>query len=179
MYLTIWHWISIFFFFGLFIVLVLVSSKESNQKTFLSLVFASFLVTLTAGIFSVFVLEKYTKKVELTKITHKRILRDDRIMFIGRVKNTGNYPLKKVYLEIKIVNNALKGGPTLKGSSLYKPSGFGSISSKKDSKKVTQINEKRVIALNVKPGLSKSFTIRFDYPGYFTKPYVKYTTYAH
>ena len=179
MFLTPWHWFSIFFFFALFIMLVLVSSKESNQKTFLSLVFASFLVTLTAGIFSVFILEKYTKKVELTKITHKRILRDDRIMFTGRIKNTGKYKLKKVYLEIKIVNNALKGGPSLKGSSFYKTSSFGDLTSKGSSSKVSQLNEKKIIALNVKPGLSKNYTIRFDYPSYFKKPYVKYTVYAH
>jgi uncharacterized membrane protein len=177
-YLTAWHWMTIFFFFALFVTLVIVSSREKKQKIFLSLVFASFLVTATAGVFSVFVLEKYTKKVSLEKISHKRIVRNDTIRFSGRIKNTGKYPVKKVILEIKIVNNAMQS-TKLKGATLYKPSGFGEISSKGGDRKVTQILEKRVVATNLNPGISRSFSVTFDYPPYFQKPYLNHKVYAH
>jgi len=179
-YFTILHWITLGFFLVLFLLLVFLSKKETNKKIFLSMVFASFLVTSMGAVFSMFVLDKYTKKAKLLKISHKRILRNESISITGKVKNVGKFKIGQCKLEVKIVSDALNTGK-LKGSNIYKPrSGLGNLFTNEDKdQKVTTILKEFAIAKDLKPNEIRTFTINMKYPPYFQSPYFGYKLYCH
>jgi len=82
-YMTILHWLVLIFFVALFALLVVVSKRETRPNVFWSMVFASFLVTSMAAVFSMFVLDKYTKKAKLVSIKNYRVLRSEEIQGKG------------------------------------------------------------------------------------------------
>jgi len=102
-YMTILHWLSLLFFFILFILLVFLSRNEKRRNIFWSMVFASFLVTFGGAILTIFVLDKYTKKGKLKSITSHRILRTEEIVFRGKVTNVGKFKIGQCKLSIKMI----------------------------------------------------------------------------
>lgn len=177
-YFTILHWITLCVFLLLFILLVIVSKKETNPKIFWSMVFSSFLVTSMLALFSMFVLDKYTKKGKLVNITHKRVLLNETIMFFGQVQNVGRFKIGHCKLEVKIVNNALNVN-NLSGKTFYAPrSGLSSLFSSKNERPSTIIKD-FTIAKNLKPGEIKNFSATMPYPPYFQKADIRYKLYCH
>ena len=177
-YFTILHWIALLTFLLIFILLVILSKKETNPKIFWSMVFSSFLVTSMLSIFSIFVLDKYTKKAKLISITHRRVLLNETIMFFGQVKNIGKFKIGYCKLEVKIVNNALNFN-NLSGSTFYKPrSGLDSLLTNKNEKQSTIIKD-FIIAKNLKPGELRNFSASMPYPPYFQKVDIRYKLYCH
>ena len=178
-YFTILHWFSILFFIGLFVLLVVVSRKEKRKNIFWSMVFASFLVTSTAAIFTIFVLDKYTKKGKLLSIDSHRILRTEDIVFKGKVANVGKFKIGQCKLTIKIANNPLRAGSLGQGQ-IFTPSGLEFFKSKdKKKERKNTIEEEFVVAKNLKPREVQSFTIRMKYPPYFSKPKLIYKLHCH
>ena len=130
------------------------------------MVFASFLVTSMGAVFSMFVLDKYTKKAKLLKISHKRILRNESISITGKIKNVGKFKIGLCTLEVKIVSDAFSTGK-LKGSN------------KDKDQKVTTISKEFAIAKDLKPNEIRTFTVNMKYPPYFQSPYFGYKLYCH
>ena len=177
-YFTILHWITLIVFLLLFILLVIVSKKETNPKIFWSMVFSSFLVTSMLALFSMFVLDKYTKKGKLINITHKRVLLNETIMFFGQVQNVGRFKIGHCKLEVKIVNNALDLN-NVTGKTFYAPrSGLGSLFSNKEERPSTIIKD-FTVAKNLKPGEIRNFSATMPYPPYFQKADIRYKLYCH
>jgi len=177
-YFTILHWITLIVFLLLFILLVIVSKKETNPKIFWSMVFSSFLVTSMLALFSMFVLDKYTKKAKLINITHKRVLLNETIMFFGQVQNVGRFKIGHCKLEVKMVNNALNLN-NISGKTFYAPkSGLGSLFTNKEEKPSTIIKD-FTIAKNLKPGEIRNFSATMPYPPYFQKADIRYKLYCH
>ncbi len=177
-YFTILHWITLFVFLLLFILLVIVSKKETNPKIFWSMVFSSFLVTSMLAVFSMFVLDKYTKKAKLIKITHKRVLLNETIMFFGQVQNVGKFKIGRCKLEVKMVNNALNPN-NISPKTFYAPrSGLGFLFSSKNDKPSTIIKD-FIIAKNLKPGQIINFSATMPYPAYFNNADIRYKLYCH
>ncbi len=177
-YFTILHWITLIIFLLLFILLVIIAKKETNPKIFWSMVFSSFLVIGMLSIFSMFVLDKYTKKGKLINITHKRVLLNETIMFFGRVQNVGRFKIGHCKLEVKIVNNALNLN-NISGKTFYAPrSGIGSLFTNKKDRPSTIIKD-FTIAKNLKPGDVISFSATMPYPPYFQKANIRYKLYCH
>ncbi len=177
-YFTILHWITLIVFLLLFILLVIISKKETNPKIFWSMVFSSFLVISMLTIFSMFVLDKYTKIGKLVSITHRRILLNETIMFFGQVQNMGRFKIGHCKFEVKIVNNALNLN-SLSGQTFYTPrSGLGSLFSSKKERPSTIIKD-FTIAKNLKPGEIRSFSATMPYPPYFQKANIRYKLYCH
>ena len=87
------------------------------------MIFASFLVVMTAGAFTIMAIDKYTKKATLYGVKNTRILRNETIVFTGFVKNKGDYTIGKIVLNVKLVNKGHVTG-NVKGGSFYKPSGM-------------------------------------------------------
>ena len=169
---------TLIFFLLVFILLVIVSKKETNPKIFWSMVFSSFLVISMLSIFSMFVLDKYTKKAKLLSITHKRVLLNETIMFFGKVKNVGKFKIGRCKLEVKIVNNALNLND-LSGKTFYAPkSGLGFLFSNKKERPSTIIKD-FVIAKNLNPGEIRDFATSMPYPPYFQKSRIRYKLYCH
>ena len=177
-YFTILHWITLSIFLLLFVLLVIIAKKETKPKIFWSMVFSSFLVIGMLSVFSMFVLDKYTKKAKLIHITHKRVLLNESIMFFGVIKNIGRFKIGRCKLEVKIVNNALNPN-NLKGDSFYKPrSGLGDLFTNKKERPSAIIKD-FTIAKNLKPGEYKNFSITMPYPPYFQKADIRYKLYCH
>ncbi|MEN4053895.1 MULTISPECIES: DUF2393 family protein [Sulfurimonas] len=167
--LNIWHYVVLGVIFFIFVSGVIASLKQNDAKMKYSMLFSITLITIFLAVFSVFVVDKYTKKVELYKLKNKRILGIGKIIYTGVVKNVGNYPIGKVTFDIKLVNKGHATG-NVKGGNFYKPSGFISFFSggfNRNSKPQT-IEKEFIVAKNLKPGQSKHFRVYFDYPPYFS-----------
>lgn len=169
-YFTFWHWTAVTTFALIFLFLVLVSLKEKNQKNILSMIFASFLVVVTAGAFSVMAIDKYTKKAILYGVKNTRILRNETIVFTGFVKNKGDYTIGEIVLTVKLVNKGHVTG-NVKGGSFYKPSGIfdfiTSFGADKKTYKPQKVEEKYSVATKIEPGKATYFRVEMPYPPYF------------
>ncbi|WP_457593383.1 DUF2393 family protein [Hydrogenimonas sp.] len=179
MYMTILHWLVLLFFIALFILLVIVSKRESRPNVFWSMVFASFLVTSTAALFSMFVLDKYTKKAKLVEIKNYRLLKTEEIVFKGKIANVGKFKIGQCKLTIKMINNPLEAGK-LSGSQVFKPSGFDFFSVKGSKNERPNTVEREFVAVkNLEPNEVRPFTIHMKYPPYFRKTRLIYKLYCH
>ena len=178
-YFTIIHWLVLLFFLLLFLLLVYISKKEKRRNVFWSMVFASFLVTSTGALFSMFVIDKYTKKARLIRIENHRILRTEEIVFKGKVQNVGKFKIGQCKLSIKMINNPVESGK-LSGSQIYKPSGLEFFKSKESKKeRPNTVLQEFVVARNLEPGEIQPFTVRMHYPPYFSKTRLIYKLYCH
>jgi len=168
-YLNIWHYVVLAVIFLIFLGGIYASLQQKEPKMRLGMIFSVTLISLFLGVLSIFVIDKYTKKVELFKVKNKRLLSIEKIIYTGFVKNTGKYPVGKVTMTIKLVNRGHATG-NVKGGNFYKPSGFMSFFSEglNMRSKPQTIEKEFVIARNLKPGQSKQFRVYFKYPGYFT-----------
>ena len=167
--LNIWHYLVFGVILILFIGGVVASLKQESAKMRFSMLFSVTLISLFLAIFSVFVVDKYTKKVELYKVKNKRLLSIEKIIYTGFVKNTGKYPIGKVTFSIKLVNKGHATG-NVKGGNFYKPSGFLSFFSEglNMNSKPQTVEKEFIVAKNLKPGQAKAFRVYFDYPPYFS-----------
>jgi len=167
--LNIWHFLVLGIVLLIFIGGVVASLKQETQKMQYSMLFSTVLITLFLAVFSVFVVDKYTKHVKLSKLTNKRLLSTEQIVYRGIVTNTGNYTIGKVTFDIKLVNRGHATG-NVKGGNFYKPSGFMAFFSggfNMRSKPQT-VEKEFIVARNLKPGNSAAFRVYFDYPPYFS-----------
>ncbi len=178
-YMTILHWLVLLFFTALFVLLVVVSKKETRPNVFWSMVFASFLVTSTAAFFSMFVLDKYTKKAKLVEIKNYRLLKTEEIVFKGKVANVGKFKIGQCKLTIKMINNPLEAGK-LSGSQVFKPSGFEFFKPKNAKKERPNTVEREfVVVRDIEPNEIRPFTIHMEYPPYFRKTRLIYKLFCH
>lgn len=163
------HFIVFFIIGVVFLAGVYSSLKQKKSSMKYSMLFTVTLISVFLAVFSVFVVDKYTKKAQLLKINNKRILSVEKIVYSGVVKNTGNFTIGKVVLEIKLVNKGHVTG-NVKGSNFYKPSGFFDFLKNGmgiDKDKPQTVVKRFVVARKLAPGKTKHFRIYFDYPPYF------------
>jgi len=166
---NIWHYVVLGVIGLIFLSGVIASLKQNDTKMRYSMLFSITLITAFLAIFSVFVVDKYTKKVSLSKLKNKRLLSTEKIIYTGKVTNVGNYPIGKVTFDIKLVNRGHATG-NVKGGNFYKPSGFFSFFSGGFNMraKPQSIEKEFVVAKNLKPGESQRFRVYFGYPPYFS-----------
>jgi len=169
MILNYWHFIVLFIivmlsFFGIYKAI-----KQDRPKLVFPMIISILIVSLLSAVFSVIVVDKYTKIVKLYKLENKRILNKEQIMYSGIVKNEGNHKIGTVKFEIKLINKGLASG-NVKGGSFYKPNGLSDFFSFGENKlyRPQQIIKEFIIARNLKAGQVKSFRVYMDFPPYFT-----------
>ena len=152
----------------LFLLGVISSLRQSDKKMMFSMFFSVVVVSLFLAVFSVIVVDKYTKKAGLYRLKNKRLLSIEKIVYTGIVKNEGKFPIGKVTLEVKLVNKGHATG-NVKGGNFYKASGFFDFFSDGYNlhTKPQTITKEVVVARNLEPGKAKHFRFYFDYPGYF------------
>ncbi len=161
---------------------IIAAVRQENQKLVLPMAFSVILISVLVGAIGVAVVEKYTKKVKLLKVDNRRYLAQEKISYYGMVKNVGKYPVKKVYISIKLVNAGhVTGKQKAAGGGFYKPSGFADFfgGAGKLYNKPQTIEKEFLIARNLKPGESARFRVTFDYPGYFRNVSHFIKVYAH
>lgn len=165
-YFTIVHIIVLAILFVLFIALFMITLKETRKKVFWAMIFANFLVISTLAVFSMLVLDKYTKKARIENLDQKRILRNETITFTGKIRNIGKFSISACKLEVRLVNNPTTSRQ-LGGSDVFNPtSGLKFI--KKDTKPST-VSKTFVIAKDLRPRELRNFSISMPYPPYFSK----------
>ncbi len=167
--LNYWHYIFIGIAVLIFLIGLISALRQEDKKLILPMLISITVISAFLGFFSIFVVDKYTKKVEVSKLKNKRLLSTEQIVYSGLVKNTGNHTIGKVTLEIKLVNKGHVTG-NVKAGNFYKPNGimdfFGFGKDKEKEKKQT-IVKKFIVAKNLKAGNSKRFRVHFRFPGYF------------
>jgi len=163
-----WHFIVFFVIFVIFVGGVIASLKQEDSKMKFGMLLSISLISLFLAVFSVIVVDKYTKKVKLYKMDNKRLLSTEQIIYTGIVKNEGNYEIGEVTFEIKLVNKGHATG-NVKGGNFYKASGFlDFFSGGYDLNfKPQSLTKEFVVATNLRPGEAKAFRVYFDYPPYF------------
>ena len=161
-----WHFTVLGVLFIIYIVGVIAAKKQPIKKIRIPMIASLSVIMLLISGFSIAVVDKYTKKVELYKFENKRILSIEKIVYTGIVKNEGNHAIGEVTLEVKIVNKARSMGAR---SSFFTPSGFAEFFGEGANVlyKPQTLTKHFVVAKNLKPGVAKSFRIYFDYPPYF------------
>jgi preprotein translocase subunit SecG len=183
-HMTYIHWLIVLFFIILFILSVFVARKE-NPKIFWSMLFSSFLVNVALLLFILYVLDQYTKKAKVYNLKNTRLLTEEMITFRGTVRNEGDFKIGTVKLYIKLANKGLST-EGLKGSDVYQPSsslfgyfGLDGANKERKKKKLQTLEREFVIARNLKPGKSKRFYIKMEYPPYFVRPALITKVYSH
>ena len=163
-----WHFIVLAVIGFIFIGGVVTSLKQTEKKLIAPMLFSVTLVSALLAVFSVIVVDKYTKIPKLYKLKNKRLLSTEQIIYTGIVKNEGNYKIGKVKVEIKLVNKGHATG-NVKGGNFYKASGFFDFFSGGYNlhTKPQTIKKEFVAAKNLGPGEAEAFRIYFKYPPYF------------
>ncbi len=172
MYMTVIHWIVAAVFLLIFLVLTLLAAREKNVKTMLSMIFASFLLTVTATVISLIVLDKYTKKAKIVTYKTQRDFVHESVIVRGVIQNVGSYMIGYCTLEVRVSNNP-RGG---RASSYFTPTKsldfMGSVGNR-----VSSVTVEEDIAENLAPGEKKKFYTSVRFPSYFENP--KYTLKLH
>ncbi len=162
------HYIALGVIALLFLLGVISSLRQSDKKMVFGMLVSTFVVSIFLAVFSILVVDKYTKKASLHRLKNKRLLNLEKIVYTGFVKNEGKFAIGKVKLEVKLVNKGHATG-NVKGGNFYKASGFfdffkGGYNLNYKPQTITKVV---VVAKNLKPGEKKRFRFYFDYPGYF------------
>ena len=118
-----WHYIVLAIIGLIFIGGVFASLRQEKKKMIFPMLLSVTLISAFLAAFSILIVDKYTKKVELFKVKNKRLLSTEQIIYTGFVKNTGNHTIGEVTFEIKLVNKGHATG-NVKGGNFYKTSGF-------------------------------------------------------
>jgi len=118
-----WHYISLAIVFLIFVLGVVSALRQEKKKLVVPMLISVSVISVFLAFFSLVVVDKYTKKVELFKLKNKRLLSTEQNVYSGIVKNTGNHTIGEVTFEIKLVNKGRATG-NVKGGNFYKPSGF-------------------------------------------------------
>jgi len=176
---TILHWLAIAFFVILFIALSLLSAQAKKTSFVLSGIFASFLVTTFGAVLTIIILEKYTKKAVMLKVSERRILFNETMFIKGDIQNTGRFPLNYCKITVKLINNDRKQF----GKGTFFKSGGLSIFGDKEKKleKPNTVYKEKYFTFNppLKPGYRKPFSIVLPYPGYFKGTMIIKKIYCH
>lgn len=179
-FLNIWHYIFLAIAFSIFISGIVVAMKKENSKIKYQIIFSFFLLSSVFGLFSLFVVDQYTKEAKVYKLENKRNLYTEKIMYSGIVKNEGDYEIGEVTFEIKLVNGK-RGGSDFKEGDFFKPNSFFNIflGSSNSNNRPQQISKEFVIAKNLKPKESREFIVYLDFPPYFEGVIDFFYIYAH
>ncbi len=162
---TLLHWIVVIVFVLLFLVLALLSLREKRRKTVLTMIFSSFLLTVTAAIISLIVLDKYTKKAKIITYTTQHDLARESVIVRGIVQNVGNYEIGYCNLEVRVSRNP-RGSRV---SSYFTPTKSLDFLTKKGGR-TNSVTVEEEIAQRLKPGEKRKFYMTVRFPTYFEDP---------
>jgi len=165
--LNYWHYFAFFILFLLYIGGLMSAFRQEKKKLILPMILSISVVFILLTIFSIIVVDKYTKVVKLYKLENKRLLSTEQIIYTGVVKNEGNYPIGEVVFKIKLVNKGHAIG-NLQADFFFAPGEIKEFFGGKNILYKPQIIEKEfVVAENLKPGQAQSFRVYFNFPPHF------------
>ncbi|MGZ5207513.1 MAG: DUF2393 family protein [Sulfuricurvum sp.] len=164
-YFTFWHYGATIIISALLLLAIIATLRKDNLSGKGSIIFVYLLAAFGMFFMAILVIDNYTKKVTLSNLENHRFYATEEIIFTGMVRNTGNYTIGEVSVEIKIVN---KDTVAKSGEPAYQSNAFAELIGDKGSKeKVSFLVVTKVVATNLKPGQSKTFRIAMPHPTYF------------
>jgi len=166
-YFSILHWLIVVFFITLFIALSLLSAQAKKTNVIVSAIFASFLVTAFGAILSIIILEKYTKKGTLIRVSEHRILFNETLVVKGEILNVGKLPLNYCKVSVKLINNDRK---VFGKGAFFKSGGLSIFGDKeKQLEKPNTVIKEQVFRFRppLRRGQSYPFSMTLKYPPYF------------
>ncbi len=175
MHMTIIHWFVVAAFFMVFLILTILSYKEKNSKTRASMIFSAFLVVIVGAGFSLFALDKYTKKGKIVSVKQQRDYRSENVKIKGKIKNVGKFKIGYCKVEVTMSNTIER----TQKKSYFKSSKSldGLFSSKKIKGNI--VKETFTAVIDLKKGSSQSFKYMISYPSYFKNPKYQYKLFCH
>ena len=172
-FFVVWHYLD---FIAISAVLTwairyTLQQKDISQKG--SYIATYCVISFSLLILSIIGINAYTKKVVLLNVSNKRFLSTESIFFMGSVRNTGNYDVGEVELEIKIFDKGTKR----QGRSSFESTAFMDYYNDADIRKLfgykneelkpTSYTIRKTIAKELKAGHTKPFAVSIDYPPHF------------
>jgi len=168
-YFTFWHYGAVIVITLVLIALIISTLLHSKVSSKLSIIFTYTLAALGFMFTTILVIDNYTKKITLSNVDDYRFYPTEKIFFTGSVRNSGDYTIAEVRVEIKIVN---KDSAAKEGEPSYQSNAFAELIG--DAKvKPSFFITTEVVATNLKPGQRKEFRIIMPHPSYF-KGYSSY-----
>jgi energy-converting hydrogenase Eha subunit A len=170
-YFTVWHYGASIIISLLLIIAIIATLRQRNISAKISIIITYTIVAFGLLFLSILVIDTYTKKVTLSNLEDHRFYATEEIIFTGTVRNTGNYPIGEVSVEIKIVN---KDSAAKEGEPAYQSNAFAELIGDKGLKeKRSFFTVTEVVATDLKPGQRKDFRIAMPHPSHF-KGYTDY-----
>ncbi|MDD3835877.1 MAG: DUF2393 family protein, partial [Sulfurimonas sp.] len=99
-----WHYLALFIVILIFAGGIFSAYKQKEKKLVFPIIISTALISTLLGVFSIILVDKYTKKVSVFKVENKRLLSMEKISYSGIVKNDGNHEIGEVIVEIKLIN---------------------------------------------------------------------------
>ena len=164
-YFTVWHYVATIVILLTLIIAIFITLLQRNLPYKGSIIFVYFLSAAGLLFIAILMIDSSTKNPTLVNIESHRFLPKEKIIFTGRVRNSGEYTIGEVSIEIKLINNdtgVSKKDPT------YQSNAFAELMGDKGlEKKPSYMIHTEVVASNLAPGRSKKFWIAMPYPPYF------------
>jgi glutaredoxin-related protein len=102
--MTTLHWVVVIAFLLLFALLATLVLKDSESKTRVSILSATFVVVMIAMVVALLILDQYIKKAEVVNYSTSRNYNSESVTITGSIKNIGKFKIAYCNLQIKIVN---------------------------------------------------------------------------
>lgn len=170
-FFTVWHYGAVILITLALLVAILTTLLQPKLSSKFSIILAYILASLGLMLMAILTIDSYTKKITLSDVDDKRFLPTEKIIFTGYVRNSGDYTINEVSVEIKIVN---KDTAAKEGEPMYQSNAFAEILGDKGMEyKPSFITVTEVVATNLKPGERKQFRIVMPHPSHF-KGYTDY-----
>jgi hypothetical protein len=171
-YMTFWHYGALAIIAAIFIAVSIITLQQSTKTSNKVSGIITYLATAIGMAYGILLLiDTYTKKITLSDVKDKRFLPTEKIFFTGSVRNSGDYTIGTVRVEIKIINRdtaAKKGEPSFQSNAFAEMLGDDPTTYKPSFLITTEI-----VATNLKPGQRKNFHITMPHPPHF-KGYTVY-----
>ena len=175
-YMTVLHWVIVAVFVLLFLILVILSLKEKDMKTFTTMVISSLVLVAIGMSFSLFTLDKYTKIGKIVSWTKARDYRSESVIIRGKIKNEGKFKIGYCNVEIRMLNPISRNS---KNVSYFTPTkSLGDLFGDKDIKS-NVITEEFSAIKDLEPRKSKKFKIKMKFPSHFSNPKYKLKLFCH
>ena len=171
-YMTFWHYGALAIIAAIFMAVSIITLQQSTKTSNKVSVIITYLLTALGVAYGILLfIDTYTKKITLSDVKDRRFLPKEKIFFTGSVRNSGDYTVGKVRVEIKIIN---RDAAAKKGESSFQSNAFAELLGDDPTiYKPSYLITTEIVASNLKPGERKNFHITIPYPPHF-KGYTVY-----
>lgn len=172
-YFTPLHWIALAIILLLFVFLVVVIVRQSDEKSPVAVIFVMGLLCVMVGVFAFFGLDSYTKIARLENMNIRKVLINESFSISGSVRNQGKFTIGTCKVRVEISDEIASGQGT---SGLFTPkSGLGDLfTSKKKVQESVPTTQTFIVSEDLGPGEVRSFTLLMRYPSEYKRPNARY-----